>query len=73
MELFNRLSLSYIGSEPLCPVVMGCDLVHGAVAATKIRLSWNIGRRGGGHLPPHRNYLFPDELIEISVHLCTLH
>ena len=48
MELFNRLSLSYIGSEPLCPVVMGCDLVHGAVAATKIRLSWNIGRREGG-------------------------
>ena len=41
-------------------------------APPKLVCCRNIGRLEG-HLPPHRNYLFPDELIEISVHLCTLH
>ena len=51
--------------------VIGSILCIGCCAAPpKLVCCRNIGRLEG-HLPPHRNYLFPDELIEISVHLCT--
>ena len=52
--------------DPHCALVAVCS------APAKLVCCRNIGRLEG-HLPPHRNYLFPDELIEISVHLCTPH
>ena len=56
--------LYFVNGSILC---IGCCAVPPKLVCCR-----NIGRLEG-HLPPHRNYLFPDELIEISVHLCTPH